>query len=56
MCTQTFNYDIWYTDIDQTLVNSLHRLYNSEIGGLECHVIKTQYRTRVLCIHMNPYF
>jgi len=41
-----------YTNIDQTLVNSLHRLLNCEIGGLDCHVISTEYRTRVHCIHM----
>ena len=39
----TFNYSIdillvLYTNIDQTLVNSLHRLLNCEIGGLDCHV------------------
>ena len=39
-------------NIDQTLVNSLHGLLNSEIGGLMCHVITTEYRTRVHCIHM----
>ena len=37
---------------DQTLVNSLHRLLNSEIGGLMCHVITTEYRTCVHCIHV----
>jgi len=31
-----------YTHIDQTLVNSLHRLLNCEIGGLDCHVIIQQ--------------
>jgi len=43
---------ILYTNIDQTLVNSLHRLLNCEIGGLDCHVIMTEYRSRVHCIHM----
>ena len=28
-----------YTNIDQTLVKSLHRLLNCEIGELDCHVI-----------------
>jgi len=40
------------TNIDQKLLNSLHRLLNCEIGGLDCHVIKTEYITRVHCIHM----
>jgi len=25
---------------------------NCEIGGLDCRVITTEYRTRVHCIHM----
>jgi len=28
-----------YSNIDQTLVNSLHGLLNYEIYGLDCHVI-----------------
>jgi len=47
-----FHYLVVYTTIDQTLVNSLHGLLNCEIGGLECHVITIEYRTRVHCIHM----
>jgi len=43
---------ICYTNIDQKLVNSLHGLLNWEIGGLDCRVITTEYRTRVQCIHM----
>jgi len=43
---------VLYTHIDQTLVNSLHRLLNCEIGGLDCHVITTEYITRVRCIHV----
>jgi len=39
-----------YTHIDQTLVSSL--LLNFEIDGLDCHVITTEYRTRVYCIHI----
>ena len=39
-----------YGKIDQTLVNSLHRLLYCEIGGLDCRVITTEYRTRVHCI------
>jgi len=46
--------NLLYTNIGQTLVNSLQGLLNCEIGGLDCHVITTEYRTRVLvyCIHM----
>jgi len=33
---------VLYTNIDQTFVNSLHRLLNCEIGGLDCHVITTK--------------
>ena len=44
--------NILCTTIDQTLVNSLHGLLNCEMGGLDCHVITTEYRTRVHCIHM----
>jgi len=33
-------------------VNSLLGLLNCEIGGLDCHVIPTECRTRVHCIHM----
>ena len=43
-----------YTNIDQTLVNSLHGLLNCEIGGLDGHVITTEYRTRVHCTHVTP--
>ena len=54
--TQMYHLNIFklilYTNIDQKLVNSLHRLLNCEIGGLECHVITTEYRTRVHRIHM----
>jgi len=42
---------VLYTHIDQTLLNSLHGL-NCEIGRLDVHVITTEYRTRVHCIHM----
>jgi len=45
-----------YTNIDQTLVHSLHGLLNCEIGGLDCYVITTEYRTRVDCIHMYHLF
>jgi len=41
-----------YTNIHQTLVNSLHGLLNCEIGGLKCSVSTTEYKTRVHCIHM----
>jgi len=45
-----------YTNIDQTLVNSLHGLLNCEIGRLYCHAITTEYRTHVHCIHMYHLF
>ena len=51
--------NILYTNIDQKLVNSLHGLWNMwncEIGGLDCRVITTEYRTRVHCIHMYHLF
>jgi len=35
-----------------TLVNSLHGLLNSEIGGLDCHVITTEYISGVHWIHL----
>jgi len=41
-----------YTNFDQTFVNSLHGLLNCKIGGLDCHAIITEFRTRVHCIHM----
>jgi len=44
--------EVLYTNIDQTLKNSLQGLLNCEIGGLDCHVITTEHRTRVHCIHM----
>jgi len=34
-----------YTNIDQKLVNSLHGLLKCEIGGLDCCVITTEYKT-----------
>ena len=43
---------VLYTNIDQALVNSLHRLLNCERGRLDCHVITTEYRKRVHCIHL----
>jgi len=43
---------ILYTNIDQKLVNSLHRLLKCEIGGLDCRVITTEYRTLAHCIHV----
>ena len=32
--------------------NSLQGLLNCEIGGLDCRVVKTEYRTRDHCMHM----
>ena len=40
-----------YTNIDQTLKNSLHGLLNCEIGGLDCRVSTTEYR--ILYIHVT---
>ena len=46
---------VLYMNIDQKLVNSLHRLLNCEIGGLDCRVI-TEYRACVHIIHMYHLF
>ena len=43
-------------NIDQTIVNSLQGLLNYEIGELDCHVITTEYKTRVHCIQMYHLF
>jgi len=56
MCTVNLLVLVLYTTIDQTLVNSLHGRLNCEIGGLDCRVITTEYRTRVHCIHMYHLF
>ena len=37
----SISFRIGYTNIDQTLVNSLHELLNCELGELDCHVITT---------------
>jgi len=50
MCIQ-WTRDILHRNIDQALVNSLHRQLNCKMGGFECHVI-TVYRTFVHCTHM----
>jgi len=34
-------FQLLYTNIDQTLMNSLHGILNCEIGGLDCRVITT---------------
>ena len=47
---------VLYTNMDQTLMNSLHRLLNCEISGLDSHVITTEYRTCVHCILMQHLF
>jgi len=47
---------ILYANIDQTLMNSLHGLLNCEIGELDCHVMTTEYRTRVHYKHMHHLF
>jgi len=36
---------ILHTNIDQTLMNALHGLLNCEIGGLNSHVMTTEYRS-----------
>ena len=48
---ETVYVDVFCTNIDQTLVNSLHRMLNCGISGVNCHVITTEYRTRVHYIH-----
>jgi len=40
-----------YTNIDQTLVNSLHGLLNCEIGGLNLYVITTEYIEHVSIVY-----
>ena len=45
-----------YTNIDQTLGNSLNGLLNFEIGGLDWCVIIAEYRTRVHCLRMYHLF
>jgi len=47
---------VLYTNIDQKHVHSLHILLNCEIGGIDCRVFTTEYRTRVHCIHMYHLF
>ena len=37
-------------------MNSLHGLLNYETDGLDFHVITTEYKTRVHCIHMYHLF
>ena len=41
---------------NSSLTNSLQGLLNCGIGGLDCRVITTEYRTHVYCIHMNHLF
>ena len=38
---------VLHGNIDETLMSSLQGLLNCEIGGLDCHVITTEYRTSV---------
>jgi len=46
-----------YTNSEQTLVNSLHRLLNCEIGGSDCHVSTTQSIEHVSIVYTcNTYF
>jgi len=57
--TSTFSSDTVYlqlvlcTNIDNTLVNSLHGLLNGEIGGLDCHQSKEHVSIVYTC---NTYF
>ena len=51
-CVDTGFVLILHRNIDQTLLNSLHGLLDFEIGGLDCHVITTEYETCVNCIHI----
>ena len=51
-----YSHAVLWTNIDQKLINSLHGLLNCEIGGLDCRVITTEYKTRVHCIHMYHLF
>jgi len=41
-----------HVHINQALVNSLQGMLTCEIGGLDCHVITSENRTRVHCIHI----
>ena len=54
--TDTPMYDglthLLYGNIDQTIVNSIHRLLNCKIGGKDCRVITTEYISCVHWIHM----
>jgi len=47
---------VLHGNIDQSIVSLLHGLLNCEIGGLDCHVSTTEYRTLVHCIHMFNLF
>jgi len=54
----TINYNInkcarvLYTNIDQSLLISLHGVLNCAIGGLDCHVVTAEYRARVHSIQL----
>jgi len=41
---------------DQTLVNPLHGQLDFEIGGLDCPLFTTEYRTHVNWIHKKHLF
>jgi len=43
---------VLYTNIDQTLLNSLHGMMICLTGELDCHIITIEYITRAHCIHM----
>ena len=49
-------FKLLYTNLDQTLMSSLHGLMNCEIDGLKCRVITSEYRPRVHWIHMLHLF
>ena len=48
---------VMYTNIDQTLVNSLHGMLNCEIGVLDCHIITTYIIEHMSIVYTcNSYF
>ena len=47
---------VLHGNIDQTLVNSLHRLLNCEIGGIDCRVITTKKEHVSNVYTCNTYF
>ena len=56
LCLHNSSVCLLYTHIDQILANLLHGLLNCDIGGLECRVITTEYRTPIHYIQMYHLF